>query len=965
MEYAAARLEAEYPAYPDSIESRGDDWVCRDPLGIPPERIRNPSFAHGEVWRDVPLPSDRIDNDRDGRIDEPSEGQGAFGPGDIAGIDLDGDGTFSGWSGRIRGGRDPFAIRFSLEIDAPEGLIPLNAGCLDARDRDGNGVPDHRDLSPLPLTHAGIAHALDNLGVQLFAADGTRREALPSGEEGAGHLFQRSRLGEDLLRSRPLGGYRTDAEVRAAMSRLGYAPSEVAAAVPYLDLGPYAIDPEACRSLHDRRLADFPASSPICLAAAPRVVLEALWTYLKCFKPYLSEMTTLGADSISTWSTYPFQQTGAIIFPAEARAAAERVVAESRKGRLGAWIDLRRLLLDRREEIFPVDAADLEDFPLARGAWLGTKAELLLQAVAADPFQEGSQWIPGMGMWSAGFIFVDPASSASLTYRGWGVDRFPGWEGVQQEQPVPFASIVRVPFPEALDAGWEDGMTPFYFEEFRSIVLPSLTMAPPVRFRVRSASTALRDGARSERSGELRAASRLTFTSQEDFEAAAGGSKLALLGIRLLEDGLSIDRFDSREADPLPDGSVPKDPDGSPRTCPHLVSLPARHLRDAGLSPPPDGYPRLFGALALAGREAGRQGAALYMPCGTCGSLAAGSLFAFEADPAFAGIPFGAFGYTVPFDPYTAYVGIRSASLPGFSGAFPNDGYLDATLECWMVPGSSIQIFRGTRKWSLTLRRDDMRDEPASFLHLLAQTLSGPFEERLLVCELSETAALPDRVASSHHVAITAKRYPDPEGETAGWTEIRLFIDGRGDLDGLPMTLRFESAHGRVESLDFRAGRVDEMRFFNRALDPRLPPGYALPAASETRRLWRFGRFEPTGTFLSPTYSLDAPATLKKAQATGFIPPGFPPGSLRVILDAYRTAPGEPGHPALLPGFPKRLGTAPLDLKDAGPARSFRYRAAFDCRDVDGALDDSPVLESLWLTLRMRNAPAWSQWIAR
>lgn len=208
LEYAAARLAADsYPRHLDTPGSRGDSWMPRDRKGTPVERMLNPSYAHGEPWQDtVPLTGDGIDNDDDGLIDapdDPTEGSGLFTPGEFqtAG-DLDRDGRFSAWSGRMRGGRHPFDLRFTLKIEADDGKIPVNAGFLDARNRliggflftgplPINAIPDHRDPDADPY-HQALVHALNNLGVILRpeapgpAVPPARRlgEATPSSSRG-------------------------------------------------------------------------------------------------------------------------------------------------------------------------------------------------------------------------------------------------------------------------------------------------------------------------------------------------------------------------------------------------------------------------------------------------------------------------------------------------------------------------------------------------------------------------------------------------------------------------------------------------------------------------------------------------------------------------------------------------------------------------------------------------------------
>ena len=81
---------------------------------------QNPSFSHGESWSENPSwGSDGSDNDGDGEIDEDDEKPGIHNASEGYDVDLDGNGKFTAWSGRLRSPGAPFAQTFSLNTTAP------------------------------------------------------------------------------------------------------------------------------------------------------------------------------------------------------------------------------------------------------------------------------------------------------------------------------------------------------------------------------------------------------------------------------------------------------------------------------------------------------------------------------------------------------------------------------------------------------------------------------------------------------------------------------------------------------------------------------------------------------------------------------------------------------------------------------------------------------------------------------
>lgn len=110
------------------------------------------------------------------------------------------DGFARGWSGSL--GISTRAA-YALKIEDESAKLNVNGGILDTRDLDADGIPDFRDLlirpSPAPANHNGIAWN-DQL-VRLL--------------NGLGATLGTGALGNLLVGARPLGGYRSMAEVQA------------------------------------------------------------------------------------------------------------------------------------------------------------------------------------------------------------------------------------------------------------------------------------------------------------------------------------------------------------------------------------------------------------------------------------------------------------------------------------------------------------------------------------------------------------------------------------------------------------------------------------------------------------------------------------------------------------------------------------------------------------------------------
>ncbi len=201
LDYAAARLwESPFTPADDGApltkENRPDDWTRR-------QGPENPSWARGDGWKDA-------------------DGNGAW----TAGIDapdpasdLEANGRFDAWSGRLRGGAAPYALRFALAVRAAAAGISVNGGELNSPvgDHDLDGVLNGTDpdyLSNVPAAahrdpawpgNVHLVNLLDNLGAVLGLSDTSPRPFAP-GYPALGTIAQ-SGLGTLVITHRPPGGY--------------------------------------------------------------------------------------------------------------------------------------------------------------------------------------------------------------------------------------------------------------------------------------------------------------------------------------------------------------------------------------------------------------------------------------------------------------------------------------------------------------------------------------------------------------------------------------------------------------------------------------------------------------------------------------------------------------------------------------------------------------------------------------
>ncbi len=511
LAYAAGRL-AEGTGYPSQgglPADRGDDWTFRDGLAAGIHGAANPSYSHGEGWDEVAGSADRYDPG----LDDVS-GTGAW-------TDLDGDGKFSAWSGRLRLSDTPFQATFALKIVSAGGLFPVDF------------QPDPAWTTP---PSPGLARIGDNLGAILLDpaaanADVIQRANRPYTVGGmTGEPIRISALGRHLLfgedfnqntlldsgedangngvldPGRPRYGYRSAGAVRAALSVLGYTPGQIDTVLPYLDFGPY-----------EMRAGSGAETAQIELATAPREILESIWRYVSFFP---SDDTFVLRKSATEWLGLPYGVPGVrsggavdytqgtagasvMIYPDEAEELADWAIEFRRTSRRASWLAFRRELCgeaapDPVSRFFQDDVAPLlaAGWPDAAWGWARAKADAAFYAVSKE------------GNYLADLV----------NWRGWGIDPGPGlppggvvrpFTGIEALSPVAF------PVP-ARTGAWTASPYRARLSSEGPAFLHALTLAPPTQYRVQTAGRSGR--AQALAGGRLAAAERLEFTSQEDLD---------------------------------------------------------------------------------------------------------------------------------------------------------------------------------------------------------------------------------------------------------------------------------------------------------------------------------------------------------------------------------------------------------------------------------------------------------------
>lgn len=604
MDYAASRLlrDPDPETSPAAgaltpFRDRGDDWTFHDGSGALPDTAVNPSYSHGESWNELGGKSGLYDRGLDGLSPQ---------------ADLDGDGRFTAWSGRLHGS-GPFDATFTLKIEAPGGKIPVNAGWLADKDLwggwaplEGDGTPDHRD--PGIYYHGAIARLLDNLGAELDV--GTRSIEAPTGVGGQGEFFRTTRLGTDLIGNRPAGGYRSLEEIGEALDLLGYTPAEIGRIAPCLDVGPYEETIESGRPPYPGvEWTEQAPYAPIEMLGASREVLASVWRYATTQPMDGTLYGEPGAWNTSYARAGPtgltFAQAALVIFPDEAAALADWVAGLKGEDRPTCWRAFHERILAEAMDLFEKDRDNLAGFPEAQESWTRAKAELAFSVSCID------EPLPELGFYHTG-TWGGPSRAAPPAGRV----HAPGARRWDQAGFVvqPFASGGAWKFDSPNQLHTQGPSAAFYAH--------GLTIDPPARFEAACASRVRTGTGRESRHtlrGNLRSAERLIFTSQEDFENYAGGTLLARRGISVY-DPSPVKRFDARK-DEVPNRFGPP---GTPpyvrSSYPHVASLPAWPVRSGtvgafwyGLSQSaPILFSRVRGGVGLARREGAPQGADQY-----------------------------------------------------------------------------------------------------------------------------------------------------------------------------------------------------------------------------------------------------------------------------------------------------------------------------------------------------------------
>lgn len=954
LEYAAARLIRE-PSPLESIDpaGRGDSWLSRDPTGTPLEGALNPSFSHGEPWTEGGV--------ADGRYDPAI---------DTSGADLDGDGRFSAWSGRVRGEGGSV---FLLDVTSPAGKIPLNAG----------NVPQMGAGGTLHPFDAGLAHALNNLGAIVLPTGHPRRRSIAT----SGEPIVYSYLGDDLIENRPAAGYRDAAHLAEMMAGLGggawYPPGAsgpwgLAECLPFVSADRPAGTPQFGPPLTTEET--LVPSAPIEWASAPREVLESLWRYLshdpcvRFWDPDSGAAETIdprtGTGGTSSGGAIPYAISRLILFPDEARRLAEEAVALRRETVPHlSWNALYERFLTKAGTVF---TDGLAACPVERALYGAAKADLAFAAVSPDPHPHAT--LPGYA-WSA----------MPLAWSGWGIARDDGAGGPRPfPTQVRWGAIVRVKIPPP---AYADPSEPYKVKG--SVLIPlTLTTRPPLRFEVASLGAVRERGryAAIRLDGDLATGETLFFGSQEDFENLTGLPELARdPGIRATNDTPWQDHpADTRRRgitrdDPL----APPDPDTN-RDFRRIASLPRWDLGSypSGVSASPPGFSRLFGALVLAGAEDGPRGADLYWPFGESldglpqefrsESAVGAPPIPWKgrldiSDPTLSPIDPNGTSTNPRFTPLGAgadesagspplFLGDESVCPPvGCPGCFVDQPIRDLTIEGWMVsmppnklPYSALRLssYRGAEASPFPAPFGELTLTVTERLFLSPQVqialggvwMSAPGDDTSRILPLPSSSVGVSSLVP-HHVRIAIKRLSSVQ------TVVSLFVDG--SLIGAPV---FPGELYAQDHETIAVAGMDDLRI------------YSTPQpAARAQEAWERGRFVRSGEYKSPLYVPDAPVRLRMAQWTGMTPLSFPPGAPAITVTVVSFATPDGSGAPVTQAIDESGRSA--DLSGLGTARSFRYEVVMRAPAAVRPVLDTPVFESIWFICQRRGrAPMWLGW---
>ncbi len=847
-------------------------------------------------------------------------------------------------SGRLRGTDDAFALR----VDPAGGGLPVNAG---------------------PPSDPGLAHALDNLGAILLAATPDRtlrigREDVPAGSPVPGEPILVSRLGEHLLSGRPAGGYPSVAAVREALRARAYTADECDLILPHLDIGPY--DTIGGSGLEDGTGRLFP-HQPVALSSATLPVLKSLWMYLRPSNARTHPHPTFtatppgyGEPGLRAGGNIPFGPL--FLYPDEAENLAGFAERFRARPDPASWLAFRQELVTQAPSLFDRDHGRLASLGLpAEGAlWARMKADVAFFAVTRDRPSDG---------------VVSNHADWTLWHGG------PG--NAHPVFPPDVGAFAGFPRPAAAPPRWPDGdANAPYDQPAGTFQPPGLTLAPPVRFSV----TALgRNGsARETASGTFRAAERIEFTGQEDFENRASTAHLAGQGIAV-------------EA---PASRVPlADPDDPAMPYPRVVTVPDAHF--PGWTPPGAAYPafdRYRGAIGLAARAFRQEDPAspgnrpwaavspidhywpfteddlLTGPEEEFASITPGSVRLVAAPPDSGASPWWC-GTGTPIDPSLLPPGYPILGLGGdtclelwlaehrsVSGGFPgfllrtlevsqghgggpsgNDdsggggGPVEGFMQLWAEPRESETAFRLLfRDWPVL---DLATNAPSTF----SGDVFGPAAARVPRVHPAGHIPSSGRVRSGQeHVILVVDDSITPP---APGTTFTLYIDGIAAATRFVPSIRF-----RGDGAGLAFSRIDEVRWF-----------HWVPDAAEVAARYAKGRFILPGTpgtgdatYRSPRYRFDAPARIRSGSWTG-VPCHDPRIGITVRARALDTAGG------MVRDMP--LGTSGTVTRFAAgtPFDGFDYDVSFANGSADlSPLYHTPLFESAWFTVQRKGrAPAW------
>lgn len=410
LHYAAARLAADPlttrdRAIPRSPANACDDWTRRgsEDAGLRPRRLANPSYNRGDHWQDL----------SGGTAGAYDPGTDDFVP---ARDDRNGNGRFDGASGRLRGD-----LRFALKISSTADLINVNAGDTGspADDADSDGLPNEKDAyneddneNGLPdwqddrsLKNIALVNLLNNLGAILDVSTAARHPDVTYAPEpcwgvdddmfvgnygnnlhknwfintSISGVYRSSRLGNQVVRGRPRGGYRSMTDLKSVLS-----PTDYAKTSPFLSTDGMTT---SIPLLLDYTVANFRAAGDadsvrlarIDLNGATREVIEAALMYFSS-----GGWSGVDRDGDGLTDVNGQETVFTRLWPEEARALAEKIVSAREDAPFRSWRQLGQWLANLPSGVFKED--DPFTSQLGTGADRRKWKEALVLSMSANLF---------------------------------------------------------------------------------------------------------------------------------------------------------------------------------------------------------------------------------------------------------------------------------------------------------------------------------------------------------------------------------------------------------------------------------------------------------------------------------------------------------------------------------------------------------------------------------------------------